>query len=636
MTVGSLDLGGRGRRAARLNSTGVSLTLHIYIVYTHTENILPPPRNHGQRAKARDSWKRGPGVEGEEDLQRSQGSEPGSTRAEQDRLRLAAMGIEGGGESPARLTPPPVRPIIRIISDVQLAPPTAGTTDVPTTPGDEDNQARFGAQPPAPTTAPARPAGDAGETATRGRDRARAPRGSTDADRGSRDRADGSLPRGSGSAPLGCAVVDRGSRDRASVSLSRDSESAPRGSAAAEREPRGHADRPPSRGEDVAPSGGAGVVHTPADTKPDGKKPPSAPSRDTKRETRKPSTLQVKNTHLEKRKISPPSPGKRAQLILETRRPTFKKTANPSLIKRTPEKKTVKSPSPQRPGAPQNSPTTPARPPAVRITGDKSNPTPQAQPKPQRPPRRLEVDVSSGAASRDSSVASMASITSMTSITSADSGPKDIKNRVQKAKSPATHPPAFGTTSGLRGKKRAQEDEPEPEFKQPTTILKYSSRTTPTPPQPSTSAATTPQGGRRGRRAKKAKAKYQQEDDAIKQLEDQKSKDKDPVLTVQSREQPNASESLRLAVETTARGQAPRTVTFAKQGEEEHPHESSCCHQRTGKPNYPITKGPVTTCIRSDLSMQASPRLVMEDGCHRPAFYRPTICAGGERRKDSY
>ncbi|KAL4719972.1 hypothetical protein ACJJTC_010553 [Scirpophaga incertulas] len=359
--------------------------------------------------------------------------------AEQDRLRLAAMGIEGGGESPARLTPPPVRPIIRIISDVQLAPPTAGTTDVPTTPGDEDNQARFGAQPPAPTTAPARPAGDAGETATRGRDRARAPRGSTDADRGgSRDRADGSLPRGSGSAPLGCAVVDRGSRDRASVSLSRDSESAPCGSAAAERGSRDHAERPPSRGEGGAPSGGAGVVQTPADTKPDGKKPPPAPSRDTKRELRKAGAPQVKDTHLVKRKISPPSPGKRAQAILETRRPTFKKTTNPSLIKRTPEKKAVKSPSPQRPGAPQNSPTTPAIPPTARIIGDKNYPTPQVQPKPQRPPRKLEVDVSSGAASRDSSVASMASMTSMTS---ADSGPKDVKNRVQKAKSPASVAP---------------------------------------------------------------------------------------------------------------------------------------------------------------------------------------------------
>ncbi|KAL4719853.1 hypothetical protein ACJJTC_018915 [Scirpophaga incertulas] len=465
---------------------------------THTEKILPPPRNHGQRAKARDSWKRGPGVEmAPTDREKRISRDPrvasrDRREAEQDRLRLAAMGIEGGGESPARLTPPPVRPIIRIISDVQLAPPTAGTSDAPSTPGDEENQARSGALPSAPTTAPARPAGDAGETATRGRDRVRAPRGSTDADRGSRDRADESLPRGSGSAPLGCAVVDRGSRDRASVSLSRDSESAPRGSAAAEREPRGDADRPPSRGESGALSGGAKIAKTPVDTQLDGAKPPTAPSRDNTRVLGKADISPNPDTHMEKRKISPPSFGKRAQAILETRRPTFKKTTNPTLIKRTPEKKTKKSPSPQRPGAPHNSPTTPARLTTARSTGDRSHPTPQVQPKPQRPPRKLKVDVSSSAASRDSSVASMASMTSITSMTSVDSGPKDVKNRVKKTKSPATHPPAFGTTSGLRGKKRAQEDEPE--FKQPITIPRYSSPSTPpqpSTPQPSTSATAT-------------------------------------------------------------------------------------------------------------------------------------------------
>ncbi|KAL4703902.1 hypothetical protein ACJJTC_013079 [Scirpophaga incertulas] len=179
-----------------------------------------------------------------------------------------------------------------------------------------------------------------------------------------------------------------------------------------------------------------------------------------------------------KNKASPPSPGERAHEILETRRPTFKKTSNPSLIKRTPEKKL---PSPPRPGAPQNSPTTPANPPTTGKRSVPNYPTPKInivtteRPQPQRQPRRLEVDVSSSAASRDSSVASI------------DSEPKDVKNRVQKAKSPATHPPAFATTSGLRGRKRAQEDEPEPEFKQPATIPKYSSQIT--PPQPSTSYA---------------------------------------------------------------------------------------------------------------------------------------------------
>ncbi|KAL4720529.1 hypothetical protein ACJJTC_014993 [Scirpophaga incertulas] len=366
--------------------------------------------------------------------------------AEHDRLRLAAMGIEGGGELPARLTP--AQPNIRILSNVQLQPPTAErTTESPTGPDEESHQRTSGAQLTAPKTAPARLAGDAREAAPRGRDRDRphAPRGSIDADRGSRDRADRPLSRGSDSAPHGGADADRGSRDRAKSPPSRDEENAPLGSVS---------------------------LDTKTRRKIDGKIPQTTPSSDNKREPKKAATT---DTHIEKSKITPPSPGRRARIIIESRRPTFKKTNNPSLIKRTPEKKTVQPPSSQRPGAPQNSPTTPAKP-ISTSRPDETSHTTRLQPKPQRLPRKLDVNVSSDAASRDSSVASM------------DSGPKDVKNRVQKSKSPASHPPAFGSsTSGTRGRKRAQEDEPEPEFKQPATMLKYSSQTT--PPKPSTSYA---------------------------------------------------------------------------------------------------------------------------------------------------
>ncbi|KAL4705336.1 hypothetical protein ACJJTC_006822 [Scirpophaga incertulas] len=428
--------------------------------------------------------------------------------AEHDRMRLAAMGIEGGGESPAR--PVPV-PIIRILSDVQIAPPTTGMQEeTPITLDDDNHPLMPGAQPTAPQDAPA-PPGDARETAIRGRDHARAPRGSTDAARGSRDRAQRSLSRGSGSAPRGCADADRGSRDRASEQLSRDSDSAPRGGAAVVSGPRDPAERPPSRDGGSAASGGANVVHAPADTATldntkrgkNGTKPLAAPSSDSRGELRKTET-QTTDTLAGKSKASSPSPGRRAQAILESRRPSFKKTNNSSLIKRTPEKKTTTMPpSPQRPGAPHNSPTTPVRIPTARKSAGPSYLTPQLiseQPKPQRPPRKLEVDVSSSAASRDSSVAST------------ESGPKDVKNRVQKLKSPASHPPAFATTSGTRGRKRAQEDEPE--FKQPATIPRYSSQIT--PPQPAattvttaTTNATTTTKQRRGRRAKKQKAKQQ-------------------------------------------------------------------------------------------------------------------------------
>ncbi|KAL4702940.1 hypothetical protein ACJJTC_015086 [Scirpophaga incertulas] len=489
--------------------------------------------------------------------------------ADQDRMRLAAMGFEGGGESPARLTP--VRPTIRIVSDVQLVPPTTGMMETIPRPDEEENLARFGTQSTATLAAPACPAGDAGDAAPRGSGRDRslprgsgsAPLGRADADRGSRDRASEILSRDSESAPRGSAAAERGSRDRASETLSCDSESAPRGSAAAERGSRDHAERPPSRGEGGAPPGSAGVEHTPIDIKTVDKNPPTAPSRDTKRETRKAGTTLTKefmDTHPARGKTSPPSPAKKAQAILATRRPTFRKTNNPNLIKRTPEKETAKPPSPQSSRVPQNSPITPANPPTARSTGDSSYPTPHPlQPKPQRLPRKLEVDKSSSAASRDSSVASIASMTSI------DSGPKDVKNRVQKAKSPASHPPAFGTASGLRGKKRAQEDEPE--FKQPTAILKYSSLIT--PPQPSTSAQTTttyaqaatvgtsqiqpPLGGKRGKRARKPKVLQQQHHSSDTTQPEtqqaasgndkniQKSTVTGPTQTKQTREQPSTS-----------------------------------------------------------------------------------------------
>ncbi|KAL4703053.1 hypothetical protein ACJJTC_006663 [Scirpophaga incertulas] len=503
--------------------------------------------------------------------------------AEQDRLRLAAMGIEGGGESPARLTPPPVRPIIRIISDVQLAPPTAGTTDVPTTPGDEDNQARFGAQSPAPTTAPARPAGDAGETATRGRDRARAPRGSTDADRGSRDRADGSLPRGSGSAPLGCAVADRGSRDRAARSLSRGSGSAPLGCADdADRGSRDRASANLSRDSDSAPRGGAAADRGSRDRAETPclvtgmARPRAAPVSRTPALTPPPSKIKTKGKPMAK------NHRQRHLATAEANHGGLQKQI--PTRKKTPEKKTVKPPSPQRPGAPQNSPTTPVSIPTLRRSDEPSYPTHQMPPKPQRPPRKLEVDVSSGAASRDSSVASIASM---------DSGPKDVKNRVKKAKSPASHPPAFSSaTSGQRGKKRVQEDEPE--FKQPATMPRYSTLTT--PPQTTsyalatsavaaptatatTSNASKPQRGRKARRARKPRRTQQPNKEATQPgtstavvgetVETQKGTTKDSVVPRPNREQPSTcagadiSTSLPMPGTTHLKTKQPEDTTVA-------------------------------------------------------------------------
>ncbi|KAL4715873.1 hypothetical protein ACJJTC_014605 [Scirpophaga incertulas] len=80
---------------------------------------------------------------------------------EHDRMGLAAIGIEGGGESPARLTP--VQPIVIIISNVQLQPTTtrrtparrADPTESPASP-DEETQMRPGEYTTAPN-APARP-----------------------------------------------------------------------------------------------------------------------------------------------------------------------------------------------------------------------------------------------------------------------------------------------------------------------------------------------------------------------------------------------------------------------------------------------------------------------------------------------
>ncbi|KAL4704607.1 hypothetical protein ACJJTC_002041 [Scirpophaga incertulas] len=452
---------------------------------TLDRKYFPPPRNRGLGAKAPERRKTRPWMAPHDRMPKEARNNPPdrsrerSREAEHDRLRLAARGIEGGGESPARLPPPQANVII--LSNIQLKPPTTGmTTDSPASLDEEMK------------TAPTRPTGDAREAAPRGRDRARAPRGSADADRASLDRAERPLSRGSDSAPRGSADADRGSRDRANLRLSRDGDSAPRGCADVDRGSRDRAVRPPSRDGDGVSADDADAARAPSSTT-------TAPettvrgkvdlARATTSEVEKnalkvqkaPSSDPRKTAPIDtlvQRKITPPSPSTRAKHIIDTRRPTFRKTDNPGLIKRSPEAKQQRSPPPSLPGAPHNTPVTPARPSSSRTVNTimaLSTLQPKDQRRPSRiEPRKIDIDVSSDAMSRDSSVASN------------DSGPKDKKNRVQKLKSPATHPPPFGGTTGaMRGKKRAQEDEPE--FRKPTTIPKMSSATT--PPKPSTSYA---------------------------------------------------------------------------------------------------------------------------------------------------
>ncbi|KAL4713372.1 hypothetical protein ACJJTC_016840 [Scirpophaga incertulas] len=436
---------------------------------TLDREYFPPPRNRGLGAKAPERRKTRPWMAPHDRMPKEAKNNPPdrsrerSREAEHDRLRLAARGIEGGGESPTRLPPPQANVVI--LSNIQLKPPTTGmTTDSPANPDEE----------------------------TRGRDRARAPRGSADADRASLDRAERPLSRGSDSAPRGSADADRRSRDRANLRLSRDGDSAPRGCADVDRGSRDRAVRPPSRDGDGVSVGGADAARassstttapettfqgkvdlakaTTSEVDKNAQKVQKAPSSDPRKTAPKDTPVQ--------RKITPPSPSTRAKHIIDTRRPTFKKTDNPGLIKRSPEAKQQRSPPPSLPGAPHNTPVTPARPPSsrtVNTTMALSTLQPKEQRRPSRiEPRKIDIDVSSDAMSRDSSVASN------------DSGPKDKKNRVQKLKSPATHPPPFGGTTGAtRGKKRAQEDEPE--FRKPTTIPKMSSAIT--PPKPSTSYA---------------------------------------------------------------------------------------------------------------------------------------------------